>query len=307
MDEFLQGPVTGPNCRFYEKKYPEPEELVRVKIIEKEEHGFRCILLEYDNIEGLVLINELKRGRVRSYHKILKKQREYTVLVLRVHKQEGENEDEVMAFIDLSLKAVPRESLPTARDKWEKSKTVHGIMRAVAFRTKNQTINLYKKFGWSLSKKFKHIYFGFKYIMAQDDPKSTMKELSIPEECVKFLHRELAKRMEVIPENVRAKIEMTCFSDQGVSGILDSLQVGLNQRTKEFPLILRIIASPLFEICLHTMDPEMGKEKITDTMQKMKEALDKKGGKFKVVEEPIVERIVELLELELAEIDDASD
>ena len=83
----------GLDCRFYRKKLPIIDELVRVRILDREEHGFRCVLLEYNNLEGLVLLNELKRGRVRSYHKILKKNKEYTVLVLRVH--EPENPEEV--------------------------------------------------------------------------------------------------------------------------------------------------------------------------------------------------------------------
>jgi len=121
----------GADCRFYRKRLPEIDELVRVRILDREEHGFRCVLLEYNNIEGLVLLNELKRGRVRSYHRILKKSKEYTVLVLRVY--DTEDDDQVTGCsIDLSLKAVPRESLPKSRDLWEKSKRAHGIMRLLA-------------------------------------------------------------------------------------------------------------------------------------------------------------------------------
>jgi len=106
------------DCRFYRKKFPENDELVRVRILEKEPHGFRCVLLEYNNIEGLVLLNELRRGRVRSYNKILRKNKEYTVLVLRVHMNEKNGHE--TGFPDLSLKAVPRDQLDFARDKWEK-------------------------------------------------------------------------------------------------------------------------------------------------------------------------------------------
>lgn len=127
----VEAPPLGLDCRFYRKKLPEVDSLVRVRILDREEHGFRCVLLEYNNIEGLVLLNELKRGRVRSYHKILKKNKEYTVLVLRVHEPEVE-EEITGCFIDLSLKAVPRDQLPGSRDVWEKSKRVHGIMRHVA-------------------------------------------------------------------------------------------------------------------------------------------------------------------------------
>merc|ERR1719499_3050885 len=96
--------------------------------------------------------NELRRGRVRSYNKILRKNKEYTVLVLRVHM----NENNETGFPDLSLKAVPRDQLEFARDKWEKSKTVHAIMRHVARQAKYNTIDLYEQFGWPMADKFGH-------------------------------------------------------------------------------------------------------------------------------------------------------
>lgn len=304
MDDFVRGSVAESNCRFYKNIYPEPEELVRVKILDKEEHGFRCRLLEYNNIEGLVLINELKRGRIRSYNKILKKKKEYTVLVLRVHKQGSD--DKALVFIDLSLKAVPSESLPAARDKWEKSKTVHGIMRTIAFRTKKKTVDLYEQFGWDLSKRFKHVYLGFKYIISQDSPETTMRNLNVPEVCIEFLLKELEKKMEATSEDVCAKLEMTCFSNEAIEGIQHAIQVGLKESTKEFPLVFRIIAAPLFEIYLNTMDPEAGKKKIMETMKKMEQALVEKGGKFKIVEKPISERIVDFLGSELVNVGDES-
>jgi len=283
--------------RFYRKQFPEPDELVRVKVLGREEHGFRCVLLEYNNIEGLVLLNELRRGRVRSYNRILRKNKEYTVLVLRIHQTNSNGQ--LSGFIDLSLKAVPRDMLPSARDRWEKSKTVHGIMRQVAQRTKINTADLYEKFGWPLADKYKHLYLGFKHVMNEPDAKKAMIEFGVPEKCIDDLHKELYKRMKPTPENVRARISMVCFSGNAIAGIQHALQVGLDQSTEEFPLVFRIVATPNFEICCNTYDPDKGIEIIKATMVKMKTALEEKDGIFKVTEDPVVERIVEMLEEEL--------
>merc|ERR1712054_513989 len=159
-----------------------------------------------------------------------------------------------LVFIDLSLKAVPCESLPAARDKWEKSKVVHGIIRTVAFRSKKRTIDLYENFAWDLAKRFSHVYAAFRFIMSQDDPQATMRDLKIPEQYIELLHKELLKKMEVTAEDVTAKIEMTCFSNEAIEGIQYAIQIGLKESTKRFPLIIRIIAAPLFEICLNTLD-----------------------------------------------------
>merc|ERR1719499_2128786 len=107
--------------------------------------------------------NELRRGRVRSYNKILRKNKEYTVLVLRVHMNDKGGVE--TGFPDLSLKAVPRDQLPIARDKWEKSKTVHGILRHVAKRTGKDTIELYEQFGWPMADEHGHTFIGIRKIM----------------------------------------------------------------------------------------------------------------------------------------------
>ena len=54
------------NCRFYENKYPEVDEVVMVNVQEIAEMGAYVKLLEYDNIEGMVLLSELSRRRIRS-------------------------------------------------------------------------------------------------------------------------------------------------------------------------------------------------------------------------------------------------
>lgn len=284
----------GTDCRFYRKKLPEIDELVRVKILDREDHGFRCVLLEYNNINGLVLLNELKRGRVRSYHKILKKNKEYTVLVLRVH--HDEDEDEVAgSFIDLSLKAVPRDQLPIARERWEKSKKVHGIMRHVAHQQDRSTEELYELFGWPLADQFKYTYLGFKHIMNSEDPRAMMIQMNVPEDCIDTLYSELYKRMQPTPEVVRARITMRCFSVNAVGGIQHALDVGLENTDDELPIVIRVVAAPNFEICCNTMEPELGKAKVSETMELMKAALEEQGGVFEVIEQPVIERIVDML------------
>ena len=49
------------SCRFYEQKYPEIDDVVMVNV--------RSIayvhLLEYNNIESMILLSELSRGSIR--------------------------------------------------------------------------------------------------------------------------------------------------------------------------------------------------------------------------------------------------
>lgn len=48
--------------------------------------------LEYDNIEGMILLSELSRRRIRSIQKLIRVGRNEVVVVMRVDKEKGKFE-----------------------------------------------------------------------------------------------------------------------------------------------------------------------------------------------------------------------
>lgn len=48
-------------------------------------------LLEYDNIDGMILLSELSRRRIRSIQKLIRVGRNEVVVVLRVDREKGTN------------------------------------------------------------------------------------------------------------------------------------------------------------------------------------------------------------------------
>ena len=46
-------------------------------------------LLEYDNIDGMILLSELSRRRIRSIQKLIRVGRNEVVVVLRVDREKG--------------------------------------------------------------------------------------------------------------------------------------------------------------------------------------------------------------------------
>lgn len=53
------------------------------------EMGAYVKLLEYDNIEGMILLSELSRRRIRSINKLIRVGRNEVVVVLRVDQEKG--------------------------------------------------------------------------------------------------------------------------------------------------------------------------------------------------------------------------
>ena len=148
--------VTNPRfqCRMYEAEYPEVNELVMVRVRQVAEMGAYVSLVEYNDAEGMVLLSELSRRRVRSVHRLIRVGKNEVVVVLRVDKEKG--------YIDLSKRRVSPEEVTRFEEKFNKSKVVHTIMRHVAERLDMDLIDLYKSVGWPLYKAFGHAFDGFK-------------------------------------------------------------------------------------------------------------------------------------------------
>lgn len=56
----------------YEAKYPEVDDVVMVQVKSIAEMGAYVSLLEYNGIEGMILLSELSRRRIRSITKLIK-------------------------------------------------------------------------------------------------------------------------------------------------------------------------------------------------------------------------------------------
>ena len=83
--------------------------------------GVYVSLLEYDETEGMILLSELSRRRIRSVKKLINVGRQEVALVLRVDKDKG--------YIDLSKRRVSPEDVAACEDKFNKAKAVHGVLR----------------------------------------------------------------------------------------------------------------------------------------------------------------------------------
>ena len=85
------------------------------------ENGAYVVLLEYQNMEGLILSTEVTKKRVKSVNKFIKIGRTETMMVIRVDKEKR--------YIDLSKKKVQPEEAAQTERFYKKAKMVHNIMK----------------------------------------------------------------------------------------------------------------------------------------------------------------------------------
>ena len=107
----------------YEAKCPEVDMVVMIQVNNIADMGAYVSLLEYNNIEGMILFSELSQHQIRSVSSLIKVGRFKPVIVLRVDKEKG--------FIGLSKRRVSEEDIQACEERYNKSKLVHSIMRHV--------------------------------------------------------------------------------------------------------------------------------------------------------------------------------
>ncbi|ODQ66281.1 nucleic acid-binding protein [Nadsonia fulvescens var. elongata DSM 6958] len=281
--------VNTTNCRFYESKYPEVEDLVMVNVKEIADMGAYVKLLEYDGVEGMILLSELSRRRIRSIQKLIKVGRNEVVVVLRVDKDKG--------YIDLSKRRVSAEDIVKCEEKYNKSKAVHSILRHVAEKHKYSLEKLYENVGWPLSRKYGHAYEAFKQAITTPEEVFAGTEIPSPE-IFDELILQISRRLTPNPIKCRTDIELTCFGYEGIDAIKTALLAGELFDSEKTPLKIRLVAAPMFVMHCTSIDKQLAIDTLHAATNKMREIITASDGNLNVVMEPKAVTASEESELE---------
>ncbi|EHA8590738.1 hypothetical protein COCNU_scaffold023260G000020 [Cocos nucifera] len=256
----------------YEARYPEVDMAVMIQVKNIADMGAYVSLLEYNNIEGMILFSELSRRRIRSVSSLIKVGRQEPVMVLRVDREKG--------YIDLSKRRVSEEDIHACEERYNKSKLVHSIMRHVAETMDLDLEDLYIHVGWPLYRKYGHAFEAFKLIVT--DPDSVLDSLTREEkevgpdgqevtkvvpamtpEIKDALVKNIRRRMTPQPLKIRADIEMKCFQFDGVLHIKEAMKKAEAAGNDDCPVKIKLVAPPLYVLTTQTLD-KVRKEKLGD-------------------------------------------
>ncbi|WCJ37646.1 eukaryotic translation initiation factor 2 alpha subunit [Euphorbia peplus] len=282
-------------CRMYESRYPEVDMAVMIQVKNIADMGAYVSLLEYNNIEGMILFSELSRRRIRSVSSLIKVGRIEPVMVLRVDKEKG--------YIDLSKRRVSEEDISGCEERYNKSKLVHSIMRHVAETLNINLEELYTYIGWPLYRKYGHAFEAFKAIV--NDPDSVLNSLTrevkeigadgqevtkvvpaVSEAVKEAFVKNIRRRMTPQPLKIRADIEMKCFQFDGVLHIKDAMRKAEAAGNKDCPVKIKLVAPPLYVLTTQTLDKEQGITILTKAIEACTEVIEQQKGKLVVKEKP---------------------
>uniref|UniRef100_A0A2C9UEG6 S1 motif domain-containing protein n=1 Tax=Manihot esculenta TaxID=3983 RepID=A0A2C9UEG6_MANES len=275
-------------CRMFEAKYPEVDIAVMIQVKNIADMGAYVSLLEYNNIEGMILLSELSRRRIRSVSSLIKVGRIEPVMVLSVDKEKG--------YIDLSKRRVSEEDIQACEERYNKSKLVHSIMRHVAETLYIDLEELYTHICWPLYRKHGHAFERlacrtFKIIVT--DPDSILSSLTrevkeigpdgqeltktvpaVTEEVKEALVKNIRRRMTPQPLKIRADMKLN-----------DAMRKAEAAGNKDCPVKVKLVAPPLYVLTTQTLDTEQGISVLNKAIAACAEAIEQHKGKL-LVKEP---------------------
>ncbi len=274
-------------CRMYENPYPEVDDLVMVNVKQIAEMGAYVSLVEYNGIEGMVLLSELSRRRIRSVQKLIRVGKNEVVVVLRVDRDKG--------YIDLSKRRVSPEEALRFEEKFNKSKTVHSIMRHIAEKNDVELEALYRAIGWPLYRRFGHAFDAFKTALNEpekiwksilDEPGSAQNELVNNEQIKRDLFSSIVRRLTPQKVKVRADVEVGCFAYEGIDAVKAALSAGESVSSEEIPIKVRLVAPPLYVIMTQCMDKSKGIDALQRAIDAIESTIKSSGGQLVVKMKP---------------------
>ena len=289
-------------CRFYEDKFPKEDEVVMGKVLRVDSvTGAYVSLLEYNNIEALIMFTEISRKRARSVHRLIKVGKKEPLLVTKVDEEHG--------FIDLSRKRVNPEDVKSCEERYNKHLKVHNIMKQTAAWLEEDLESLYERVGWPLNKAFPSSYDAF--LISLNDPEAVFSKIDIDDKTKELLIGNISKRMQPVSYKVCTNFEISCYTFEGIEAVKKALEA--REESKEFEISVRLISSPLYEISTYTPKIQLGIEAIKSQLAQIEASIIESKGKFKLKGEPAaigveeeedIEKMIQSLNEEQKEDDD---
>ncbi|KAF8137186.1 eukaryotic translation initiation factor 2 subunit alpha [Boletus edulis] len=275
--------------RYYEQRYPEVDELVMVQVRQIAEMGAYVKLLEYDNIEGMILLSELSRRRIRSIQKLIRVGRNEVVVVLRVDREKG------MLYRSLKRRVSP-EDITKCEERYMKSKAVASIMRHVASKipavdasgvpAEEEAVAAEEQVAWPLGKTYGHPYDAFKLALTEQD--KVFSSLANPPSppTISALTGTIARRLTPQPIKLRADIELTCYTPAGIDAIKKALKAGEKESNETVPIKAKLVAPPLYVLSTNATDKFVAIDRLERAIESIQSSIETQGGALVVKMKP---------------------
>ncbi|KAM0685711.1 hypothetical protein COBT_003075 [Conglomerata obtusa] len=237
---------------FYPSRFPVAGEIVVIKITKITDLGVYVQLLEYNGIEGLIVVGELSKKKIKSVASLVKIGRIEVAMVLRVDNEKG--------YIDLSRKKVSMTDYQTCIKRYNQNKLAHSVL-IVEAKNKDKCVDtLYEEYFAKAGNSSLYNYF--------------LKVLS--NETQDEILDSVKKKYNLARYKVRADVEVTSHN-VGVEAVKNALMRGKNVDKR---IDVALIKTPIYSVMMTVGDKDEGINLINEAVSIIRNDIEESGGKF---------------------------
>lgn len=116
-------------------------------------------------------------------------------------------------------------------------------------------------------------------LLVDSTPEEVFEGIEWPSEVVKDeLVKNIKRRLTPQAIRLRADLEVTCFTYQGIEAIKEGLREGLKCSTEEFPIKVKLDATPVYVITTNALDKAQGVEALEKAIAAIQAKMKELGG-----------------------------
>lgn len=250
-------------CRIKSKTLPIEGEIVTVRISDIKDDIVFAKLLEYGEIEGLIMSSELSKKKYRSIHQVAKIGNIELCQVIMVEKSK--------CYIDLSLKRIGEKEKAIGKDEFAKSKLAYQIMLKVSKTLNIDVKNLYENWGYAKEEEYGTL---FQFLAKAKENPSLLEENEI-DQAVKKAIEDHFKGMAF---KVRIDVDVS-VTKGGINLIKEAFQKALDY---DKTLEIALIKPPTYSIQKISDNKEESFLSVNTAANLVKEFIVENGGIFDI-------------------------
>jgi translation initiation factor 2 subunit 1 len=204
--------------------YPRRDEMVVCKIVKIHPNSAFAELVEYDNKTGMIHVSEVASRWVRNIREFLK---EDSYIVCKVIMVEGEN-------ISLSVKRVHKEQSTSKLNEFNRDKKSEKMLELAAKSIDKTLEEAYDEVGFEMQEQFGSMTKAFEVAVKNPD---LMVRKGFKDPWLKALTEIAKKSIGDKIHEVKAKLELACYSPDGVEIIKKALANAMKGKDVEIKYI----------------------------------------------------------------------
>lgn len=258
------------NCRYYEQEFPTEGEIVIGRIAKVAELGVFIEMIEYNNLEGLIVVGELTRKRINNAQKAVKIGKIEVAVVSRVDRRKR--------YIDLSRIKVSNDEKMECLQTYYRNKAAHNTMITIAQKLNIDLLELYQQFAWPKAKEHGSLYNYFVELLVNP-------QIIAGHEFEDAILDGVSMRFKANKVKIAAEIRVVCLKSRGVHAIKEALMetLALNKNIE-----VNLIKPPIYSVSKYDYDAKKGTDAINDACNRVRSKITKLGGEFSIVSPPTV-------------------